>query len=565
MNIRFQDYPFRSVAHRPAFLVGEGAAADWCACGFGWLYAFNHEEAARCFRAALAADEGMALAWWGVAMAGGPFMNMPWDWFTAAEKARSLPACHAAVQEAVTRCDTAPDVVRELIGALAQRFPSPDVPEEGRLAASERAYADAMVTVYERFGEDPDVAALYIESQIMLTPWAIYDVDSKAPNPAGRAGPIHAALGQALAGERDHRADTGHVGLLHYDIHVNEMSPCPERALESARRLERLAAKDAGHLQHMPSHIYALMGDFDGAARCSHRAVDTDESFRPSLSHTPFYRTLLCHDAHMLMFAGMQMGHLADAARGARVMADLLLDVLVEPPATHMTMTLEGYLSTIPHVDIRFGRWQAVLDKVFEGDPSCQPVSWAMHHYARAVAGAALGKIGVARQAAAAFAAARAAVPVGYVFFHNPAHDILAVADLMMRGEMAYHAGAAETAFDLLRRAAAAEDRLAYNEPRSWMHPPRHALGALLLERGRVAEARAVYDCDLGRTDDLPISRQNRGNVWALAGLAECLRRLGDPQADAAEDELAAALRRADRVISSSCFCRGSAPAAGAG
>ncbi|MEK9934855.1 MAG: hypothetical protein VW619_00350, partial [Rhodobiaceae bacterium] len=439
MKMDPQDYPFRSVAHRPGFLAGNDAAAEWCALGFGWLYAFNQEEAAHCFRAATAEDDDLALAWWGLAIAGGPFMNMPWDWFTPAEKAHALPACHAAVQHALRRCEGAAPVVQRLIGALAARFPSPDVPSDDQLAAWECAYADAMVPVHDSFGDDPDVAALFVESQIMLTPWAIYDIDARAPSPAGRAAVIHAALDRALA---DGGAD--HVGLLHYDIHACEMSPQPERALASARRLEKLAARDAGHLQHMPAHIYALVGDFDGAARCSRRAVGTDEAFRPCLSHAPFYRTLLCHDAHMLMFAGMQVGHFGDAARGAAVMTDLLDDVLVAPPTTHMMMTLEGYRSTIGHVDIRFGRWQAVLDRAFGGDPVCLPVSWAMHHYARAVAGAALGHAEAAQEAAEAFADALAVVPAEYAFFNNPADAILEVADLMMRGEMAYHAGEVE-------------------------------------------------------------------------------------------------------------------------
>lgn len=556
MNTHIQDYPFRSVAHRPAFLDGDDMAAEWCACGFGWLYAFNQEEAAACFRAAVTANDSMALAWWGAAIASGPFINMPWDWFTAEEKARAVPECHAAAQQAWQRRDDAPAIVQGLIDALAQRFPSSDVPADDDLAGWERTYADAMRTVYDRFGDDPDVAAFYVESQIMLTPWAIYDIDARAPNPAGRADPINAALDRKLVRVGDNPVGDPHIGLLHYDIHVKEMSPWPELALNSARHLESLAARDAGHLHHMPAHIYVLLGDLAGAVRCSRSAVASDEAFRPCLSRAPFYRTLLCHDAHMLMYAGMQVGHLADAVHGAAVMADLLDDRPVAPPKTHMMMTLDGYLSTLSHVDIRFGRWQAVLDRKCDGDPACMPASWAMHHYARAVACAALGQAAAADEAAVAFAKAREAMPENYAFFNNPASAILAVADLMMRGEMAYHAGKVDTAFDLLRRAASAEDELIYNEPRAWMHPPRHALGALLLEQGRVEEAAHVYEIDLGYDDSLPVSRQNRGNVWALHGLHECWRLLGDDRADMIAAELDIVLPLADQPITSSCFCR---------
>ena len=553
-------YPFDMPSHCPAFIEADHDATMWCARGFAWLYGFNHEEAAHCFRVAADLDDGLAIAWWGIALSSGPFMNMPWEWFTRKEKEQALQTCHQTVNAATARSGDAPEPVRALIGALARRFPSAAVPDDDTLSGWERSYADAMQGVYERFGDDPDIAALFVDSQIMLTPWALFDIDSGAPNPQARTAEIRAALERGLTG-----GGGQHIGLLHYDIHFREMSPTPERALDSARRLERAETGHAGHLAHMPSHIHALLGDFESAARCSRRAVALDLEHQPYLERTPFYRTLHCHDAHMLMFAGMQTGNLGDAAHGATVISDLLRDVLTEPPTTHMTMTLEGYLSTVPHVDIRFGRWRTVLDALFDGDPAHRPVSRTMHHYARAVASAALGLFDSARHAAEAFDEARMAVPVEYVFFNNPADAVLTVADLMMRGEMAYHAGEIETAFDLLRQATNAEDRLAYNEPRAWMHPPRHALGALMLEQGRVAEALTVYECDLGRRGDLPVSRQNRGNIWSLAGLAECLRRLGKSDAKAADAELAAAMRLADRPIASSCYCRGCASATGKG
>ena len=309
----------------------------------------------------------------------------------------------------------------------------------------------------------------------------------------------------------------------------------------------------------MPSHIHALVGDFDEATRCSRLSMATDKRFMANLHRTPFYRTLVCHDVHMLMFAGMQTGNLADAADAAIVMAEILENVLVHPPVTHMDMTLEGYYATIAHVDVRFGRWQQIASREFAGDPAFTPVSHAMHHQARALALAALGRHDEADMAAADFDAARARVPAGYAYFNNQADDILAVGAAMMRGEMAYHAGETEAGFNWLREAVAAEDRLVYTEPRAWMHPPRHALGALLLEQGRIDEARVIYERDLGHDEELPVSRQNRGNVWSLSGLVECCEKLGDPRAADAGAALAAALPLADQPVTSSCFCRGRA------
>ena len=187
------------------------------------------------------------------------------------------------------------------------------------------------------------------------------------------------------------------------------------------------------------------------------------------------------------------------------------------------------------------------------------PVSHAMHHQARALALAALGRHDEADMAAVDFDAARACVPTGYAYFNNQADDILAVGAAMMRGEMAYHAGETEAGFNWLREAVAAEDRLVYTEPRAWMHPPRHALGALLLEQGRIDEARVIYERDLGHDEELPVSRQNRGNVWSLSGLVECYEKLGDSRAGDAGAALAAALPLADQPVTSSCFCRGRA------
>ena len=552
MKTRHSDYPFDLGAHCPAFLTTNGNAAAWFANGLGWLYGFNHEEAVHCFRNAAAADDSLALAWWGIAISSGPFMNLPWDWLNADEKAAMLLTCHEAVGEAQKRLDTASPEACALIDALALRYPQIEVPDDNMMATRERAYADAMCGVYDSYGGDPDIAAFYIEAQIMLTPWQIYDVDARAPNPEARAAEIQSALQRAREG-----AGADHLGILHYDIHVQEMSPTPERALASARRLQELAPPDAGHLHHMPSHIHALLGDYAEAASCSRRAVATDMAFLTRLERAPFYRTLVCHDAHMLMYAGMQTGNLADARRGADVMAEVLDGLLDRPPKTHMEMTLEGYYASIAHVDVRFGRWQEIVDSSFDGIPEHMPVSWAMHHQARAVALAALGRHADAALAASAFDAARADVPTDYAYFNNAADDILAVGAAMMRGEMAYHAGDIETGLGWLRDAVIAEDRLAYTEPWAWMHSPRHALGALLLEQGHVAEAKAIYETDLGHTDELAISRQNRGNIWSLSGFAECCQKDGDERGDVARMALEQVLPLADQPVTSSCFCRG--------
>ena len=541
-------------ARRPAFLSSDGAAADWVARGFGWFYAFNLEAAVHCFRAAVRLDDACIMGWWGVAFASGPFMNMPWDWFTPAEKTEAVAVCHEAAMTALRLVEAGAGTVQEqaLVAALADRYPTPELPAyEADFARWDIAYADAMKGVYQRFGDDPDIAAIFIDSQIMLTPWAIWDVDARAANPVARVDVIYKALSDALAGD-----GADHLGVLHYDIHVQEMSPTPEAAMVSAHRLGDLAPRDAGHLHHMPAHIHALEGDFGAATRCSHKAVASNQMFKPFLAATPFYRTSLCHDAHMLIYAGMMTGNHADAMAGVAEMQAVLEGAFESRPDTHLKMTLEGYHSTLLHVPVRFGRWDELSESHFEGNPDYLPVSWVMYHYGRAVAFAAKGREGDANQAAEEFAAARRAVPAVHGFFNNPADDILAVGEAMMKGELAYHAARYEEAFEWLELAAMREDSLYYNEPRAWMHPPRHALGALLLEQGHVDRAEAVYRRDLGFDDVLPKSRQNRGNIWSLHGLAECVERRGDPDAGQITVLRDAALALSDQKITSSCFCR---------
>lgn len=545
---------FQIGARKPDFLSTDGIAADWVARGFAWFYAFNLEAAVHCFRAAVDEDDSSVMGWWGVAFASGPFMNMPWDWFTPAEKAEAVVTCHDAAFRALAVAKNGTREEQALVNALVQRYPSPEVPAyEADFADWDRAYADAMKGVYSEFGTDPDIAAIFVDSQIMITPWAIWDVDARAPNPAARVDAIYAALANALSEEGVGR---NHLGLLHYDIHVQEMSPMPEQALTSAQRLGQLAPAAAGHLRHMPAHIHSLEGDLAAATDCSHKAVTANQLFKPFLGCTPFYRTSLCHDAHMLMYAGMLTGNYNDAIAGVAEMRDVLDGVIVSRPDTHLKMTLEGYHSTLLHVPIRFGRWHEVVTSKFDGDPDHLPVSWAMYHYAQAVALAALGQVDAARQAASEFAEARRAVPAVHGFFNNLADDTLAVAESMMKGELAYHEARFDEAFDWLEQAALREDRLYYNEPRAWMHPPRHALGALLLEKGHVERAKSVYRRDLGHDDALPRSRQNRNNIWSLHGLAECLERLNHPEAVEACAARDAALALSDQKITSSCFCR---------
>ena len=218
---------------------------------------------------------------------------------------------------------------------------------------------------------------------------------------------------------------------------------------------------------------------------------------------------------------------------------------------------LEGFVPMKMHALIRFGRWHDIIDTPLPGDPGLYCVTTAMMHYAKGVAYAATGRLGDAQEQRRLFAGAVGRVPQSRTVFNNTCQDILRVAGAMLDGEVEYRTGHHEAAFGQLRRAVELDDGLPYDEPWGWMQPARHALGALLLEQGRVEEAESVYRADLGLDDTLARPCQHPGNVWSLHGYHECLTRLGkNEQAGIIGQQLKIAAAHADTPVRSSCYCR---------
>lgn len=546
---------FDIVATSRPIATTSSEARTWFDRGLAWIYGYNHEEAALCFRKALDRDPGCAIAWWGVALASGPFYNMPWDWFGAEEAREATAVCHRAARAAVAASHNATASERALIDAIARRFPEDRSVPPAEFARWERDYADAMREAYRAHPDDHDVAALFAEALMTLTPWKLWNTTTGEPAADARTLEALDAVERALA-QREARGLPPHTGLLHMHIHLLEMSTQPERALGSADALVG-AAPDAGHLEHMPCHVWALCGRYDRAIDASARAIAADRKYLDGGGDAAFYATSICHNFHMMMYAAMMAGRFGPAIKAADGMCALLTPELLEVRKPHMAVTLEGYRSTGMHVLVRFGRWADILAEPPPPDPDLYPVTMTMRRYARGVAQAALGRTGDARVEREAFASAMARVPEDRLFFNNRARDILGVAEAMLDGELAYREGDVETAFERLREAARRDDGLYYTEPWSWMHPPRHALGALLLERDRVEEAMAVYRADLGYDDTLDRCSRHPDNVWSLHGYAECLGRLGRiHEAEEATRRARRALAGADLPIAASCFCR---------
>lgn len=524
--------------------------------GLNWCFGFNQEEGVRCFQRALSFDPDCVMAHWGIAYGSGPFYNLVWRDLGPQEAQATTSLAFDHIQQALAVSEGADDAERMLVEALAHRFqkPHPVTPED--YDRWDDDYAAAMRRVHHAHPGDQDVMALLVEALITRTPRRLWDV--RTGRPAKGADTLEALAicerGIAKAGATGRPP---HPALLHLHIHLLEMSDEPERALASADSLaERLP--DAGHMNHMPAHIYVLCGDYERAMRASEQAIRADDLYADYAGSRNFYVTARCHDLHLMMHACMLLGQYRPALAAAdKVRAILSEDVLSLHDRPKLVRTCEAYFSMKMHVLVRFGRWREILDEPFPGDPAIYRVSTPMQHYARGIAFATLKDFAGAEREQALFAAAKARLPADYRFLSNNAHDTLAVGEAMFGGELDYHKGNHERAYEQLRQAVHRDDQLNYTEPWAWMHPPRHALAALLMEQGHHGEAETVYRDDLGLTRNIQRCARHPDNVWALHGLVECLQRRGETgERPELERRLAVALARADVPITSSCACR---------
>lgn len=543
--------------HSRIVVTSASDAQTWFDRGLNWTFGFNHDEAKRCFERAIAADPRCAMAHWGLAYAYGPHLNKDWRFYSADELADDLPLMHESARRAAELSADGDPAEHALAGALCERYPLAAAGPIEEMVTWHDAYADAMREVYEDMPNDHDVVSLFVEAMMMRTPWRLWSLDSGEVTPGASTPEMLTVL--ELAGATTSPVTTGHPGVLHMAIHTLEMSPTPEHGLGAADALRNIVP-DAGHLQHMPSHIDALCGRYEEAVEANERAVAADMKYLADIGTYGQYTTDVCHDNHMLMYAAMQMGRWKPSVAAADRIWSLARPDVMDASTPAFAIKLDGYTSMRMHAFVRFGKWREIVEQEPSDDHDRYPVTIAMHHYATAVAWASLGEHDRAVRAASDFEDAVDRVTSDRFLFNNDASIVLDVARSMMAGEISYHAGDHTTGFDHLREAVEASDRLFYTEPWAWMHPPRHALGALLLEQGEVEEAEEVYRVDLGLAPGTPRANVHPNNVWALHGLVECLSRRGaHAELDRWRPELDAAIARTDSPITSSCACRPSA------
>lgn len=545
-----------------AVITSSSEAQRWFDIGLNWCYGFNHDEGVKCFQRALEADPDCAMAHWGISYAAGPYYNLTWREMGPVEAQEATRVCFDHVQRALA-CPAKSEVERRLISALGCRFqqPHPVPPEE--FERWDDAYAAEMRRVHYAFPDDANVAALFVEALMMRTVRRFWNMKTGEPAPGSDTLEALAVCERSIQ-LADQSGGSHHPAMLHLHIHLLEMSHMPERGLHSADVLGELCP-DAGHMNHMPGHIYVLCGDYDKAKTASEKAVRADGLYLAYTPNPTNYMLSCCHNLHLMMSTCMLLGQYSSARWAADKVRQLVTrEVVTMPDRPKLTWTLEGYHAMKSHVLVRFGRWREIVDEPMETEPELYVVTAALQHYAKGVAFAALRQFDAAEEQREAYLdhMARRA-PVERRYLNNPLRDSLAVGAELLAGEILYHRGRHEEAFWHLRRAVELDDSLSYTEPWAWMHPPRHALAALLLDQGQVEEAERVYRDDLGLSGSkVQRCTQHPDNVWTLHGLVECLKRRGESKELAVYlPKLTRALSKTDMVVSSSCLCRTAAAA----
>jgi tetratricopeptide (TPR) repeat protein len=490
--------------------------------GMAWMYAFNHDEAIRSFARAADLDPECAMAWWGIALCEGPNYNDP-----VLTKERSVAAWRA-LREALARIDNTTPLERALIEALSTRYTRSHKKDRTGL---EQAYADAMAEVWAAYPDDSDVGTLYAEAMMVQRPWKLYSAEGE---PEGDTPEIVATLERVL------ELDPANPGANHLYIHAVEPSNEPELGIAAADRLCD-QVPGAGHLNHMPSHIYVQVGQWDKSIEQNAKAMTADDLYRTLSPDQMIQHMYMVHNAHMLAYSAMMVGREAEAMAAARSMWDNLPGELLEGVGPYIDL----WMTSVYDVQKRFGRWDDILAE--PQPPEYLPITTAIWRAHRAVAYAAKHDFAGAEREQEAFLQAKEAIPEESVFGGDPSHRILEVSELFIAGEIALQKGEWDNAAESLEQAVEVEDTLSYGEPPQWLQPTRHTLGAVYLLAGRNEEAERVYREDL----DIWL-----GNGWSLYGLSRALEAQGKTaEAAEVEEQYRTTWAKADEPTTTSCKC----------
>ncbi|MFT5217932.1 MAG: tetratricopeptide (TPR) repeat protein [Planctomycetota bacterium] len=548
-------YQYQLGDYRRSISTPGNDAEEWFNRGLIWLYGFDLELAGRCFTEAIKLDDNCAIAHWGFAYSSGIYYNKPWKRMQKDELAEKLRRTYDASRAALARIENASPVEAALIEALIARYQSPQPVDEAEYHRWDDDYADEMRTVYAAFADDDDVCALHAEALMTRTPWALWDL--RSGEPAANASTLEAVDVLETAMQRlQAGGQKPHPGMLHMYIHVMEMSPFPEKALPACDALRSLVP-DSGHLCHMPSHIDVRCGHYYEAVATNNRAIAADRVYLANEGAMNFHTLSRIHNFHLKIYAALFLGQFHTALAAADELIATTPEALLRIENPAMADWMEAYIGIKAHVFIRFGKWQEIIDEPLPADADLYRMTTALWHYAKTIAAAATNNLVVAKAQRKLFYEAVTRVPETRYIFNNTCLDVLKIAAQMLEGEIEYREKNYAGAYQHLRNAVLLDDNLKYDEPWGWMQPARHALGALLLEQGHVAEAKQVYRDDLGLSDTLVSTSQHRDNLWSLHGYVECLEREGNhDEAKQMQARLNLARARADVPVNASCACR---------
>ncbi len=522
----FADHPQKKPTRKAVLLEGlgnvhhpvstkNGEAQKFFDQGLRLIYAFNHDEALLAFERAAELDPGLAMAHWGMALAVGPNYNLD-------AEADALKAAHASIQNAKELAKNAPDHERAYIDALALRYSTDPKADKKQLAAK---YAAGMKALHLSNPDDLDAATLYAESLMNLNPWELWRRDS---TPNVDTVQILAVLEGVL------RRNPDHTGANHYYIHAIEASPHPERGLAAADRLGKLAPA-AGHLVHMPSHIYARVGDHAASARANQDAAAVDRQYIEKFQVRGVYPMMYYnHNLHFLAVSHLMQGRYADAKKAADQLAAHV------GPHVHDMPMLEFFLPTPTLVQLRFQRWNEILAS--PAPDAKQRITRSIWHFARGSAYAGRGEVKSAEKELAEFEKVQQVIPADAPYGdRNRARQILAIPNVILKARIALGRKDSAAAIALLENAVAAEDELNYIEPADWYLPCREVLGAVLLREKRFRDAEKTFRADLKRA---------RRNPRSLFGLMEALTAQGKIHAALmVEQEFRSAWKNADEKV----------------
>jgi tetratricopeptide (TPR) repeat protein len=458
--------------------------------GLRFIYAFNHDEAARSFRRSAELDPRLAMAYWGIAEAVGPNYNDP------ASEDRFQQA-HQAIQKAADLSEAASPSEKAYIHAMALRFPADPKAD----LHSAQAYHQAMGEVSRQFPDDLDAATLFAESAMNLRPWGLWHQDG---TPEAGTEEIVATLESVM------RRDPDHLGAVHYYIHTVEASAHPERALAGANRLAALAP-GAGHIVHMPAHVYIRTGDYAAAVKTNEAAAAVDRAYLKASGSEGIYSLMYySHNLHFIAMCSAMDGNYREAKENADMLAAHVGPHIKEMPP------LEGFMTIPMAVDIRFHQWGNIL-KMAKPDPEMQTTT-VFWHFSRGLALAGTGKIEEAEAEYKIVAQAQESTADDVLFnmpINNKTKDILKIAQDILGAKIAIARRDNGAAIERLSEAVAIQDTLKYGEPPDWFFPVRESLGAALLINGDAEGAEKVFRADLDR---------NPRNPRSLFGLQQALK-----------------------------------------